>query len=130
MLALRDDDTAQVGQRRVVLAEALVAFVVDEGDDCSRVAQPVLELGPRPPRVERNDHCARGRGGPEGDRPLGEVAHRDRDAVALSHAEVVDEAMGERCGRREVVTEGQRVVLVHEEREVAVGPALLEHRPQ
>ena len=95
-----------------------------------RVAEPVLELGPRPPRVEGHDDRAGSSRRPERDRPVGEVAHRDRDTVALAHTEVVDESVSERGDRGEVLSEGERLVFVHEEGEVAVGEALLEHRAE
>ena len=61
--------------------------------------QSVLQLLGRPPRVERHDDGAREDGAPERDDPLGEVARRDGDAVALGDA-VSDEAVGQRRGDR------------------------------
>ncbi len=82
------------------------------------------------PSVQRRHHRADGRTGPERDRPFGQVAHGDDDAVTLFHPVLVSEHAGERRGRAPVTLEGQP--LLFEDDEVAFAPlaAGVEHGAQ
>ena len=92
-----------------MLGDPLGPFEVGDQHLAARVGQAVRQLRTRPPRVERDDHCAGGGGAPERDAPLGEVAHGDRHPIARPDAVVVDEAAGERRGRRGVGAERDAV---------------------
>ena len=113
-----------------MLPQPVGPFAVAEDDLGPAVTQPVLELGARPPGVQRDDHAAGGGRRPERDRPLREVAHCDRHTVALPDAEAVDQRAGEGGRGPVVLGEAQLLVLVDDEGGLAVGPAQLEDRPQ
>ena len=69
----------------IVARYPLMSFVIDDQDLRTRIAQAVIELAAGPPGVERNDDRADRDTGKERDGPLGQIAHRQRNAVALSH---------------------------------------------
>ncbi len=95
-----------------VLAETLPALGVDDRELGARVLEAVLELGAGPPRVQRGHDRAGERRGPERDRPLGQVPHDDRDAVAFLHP-VGDQARREPRNRPPVRVEGHPLLVVH-----------------
>ncbi len=94
------------------------------------VAHAVGQLGLRPPGVERYGDRPRRQHGRERDHPLRIVAHRHGHPVALAHAVLLDQAVGEGGGAAEVVLERDVLVLVHEEDLLAVEPAHLQQRPE
>ena len=110
--------------------EAFEPLAVDEHHSRPAVAEPVLELGCRPPRVEGHDDRTRDCGRPEGQGPFGVVAHRDGDPVALLDAEVGGQPPSQRGDLTVVLVERRAFVLVDEERRVAVQPAQLEDASQ
>ena len=63
------------------------ALVVGEQHGHARVAQRVVELPARPPRIQRHHDRAVQRGAPERDDVFGEIPHRDPDPVARAHTE-------------------------------------------
>ena len=77
---------------------------------------------------------------PERDAPLREVAHGDRHPIARSDTVVFDEASGERCGGRGVISERDpiertgdgawRLGVVDEELDISVGAAEVEQLAQ
>ena len=118
-----DHHGAEVGELGQMRRQAVEAGRVDEGHLGARVGQAVVELGARPPRVER-DHDAAGRGRPpEGHGPLGQVAHGDGDPVAELDPEPVPQRPGDRGGDAEVLLVGGPLVLVDEVVAGRRGPA-------
>ena len=126
---------------RQVWREPLEALAVEEQHLAAGVGDRVLELGPEPPRVQRDRDRAERHRRPEAHHPLRVVAHADGDAVALADAvlgasqaaspatiaevlgvrralAVVDEevAIAERGGRREEVAHRRRGALEHAQR--------------
>ena len=106
------------------------ALLVGEEEGCSRVTEPVGQLGPGPPGVEGHDDGAHRDRRPEGDHPLGQVAHGDGHPVALGDPEPVDEGVGQGGHRREVLGERDPLVLVDQEVLVPVEGGQLEHGPE
>ena len=92
------------------------------------VDQPVLHLLGLPQRVEADGDRADRRHGHEAHDPLGVVAHRDRDAVALADPVAVDQQPPDAAGRRVGLLVAVALVVVDEERQVAA--VLGEQRPQ
>ena len=107
----RDQHMLQIGQRLIMVDHALMPPAIDDEDLRTRIGQPVLELGARPPRVERHHNRADAGGRKERDRPFGHVAHRQRDAVALPHAERL-QVPGQRRHRPEIGVIGDALVLM------------------
>ncbi len=125
-----DHHRPQVGELGQVRRQALEARRVDEGDLGARVGQSVVELGARPPRVERHDHAAGHGRAPERHGPLGEVAHGDGDPVAELDAEAAAQPTGDGGRDAEVLLVGGALVLVDEIVGVAVPAGQLEDHAQ
>jgi hypothetical protein len=64
-----------------------MAFIVGDQDPGTRVGETIGHLRPRPPRVQWHHHRPDRRRCEERDRPFGQIAHRQRDAVARSDAQ-------------------------------------------
>ncbi len=102
--------------------DALPAFDVADQQPGPRMAKPVAELRPRPPRVERHHDRTETGNREQDDGPLGQVAHRQCDAVALADAESA-KVRGERGRGAEPAFIGHALVLEDEEGRVAVSGA-------
>ena len=122
----RDDDAARGRARRERSAEALGALARRRTTTFGRSrSRPYSSSGAVHHAFSGTTTAPAAAARPEGDRPLGEVAHRDGDAVALLARR------SRRCSRWASVAARRgsarrsvsRVVLVDEERRVAVGPA-------
>ncbi len=92
------------------------------GDHHGRLAvvQRVRQLLRLPPGVQRHGDQAGGLRGPEGDLPLGEVAHRDHHPVAGAQPVRAQQVVGEGGGPRVVAGEGEDAAGGDQERAVAV----------
>ena len=112
-----------------MLGDALIAFGVDHRDLCASIRQPILDLSASPPRIERRDDRAAQRSREKCDWPLGQIAHHDRDAIALHDALLLQLVRKCEHGPREGV-ERRPLVLVHKKRTVPETAADLEHMPQ
>ena len=111
-------------EHRVVSVETLEALAVGEEHGRFAIGDAEGEFVPVPERVDRDrDRAGVGRG-EERDRPLGDVAHRDRDTVALPDAEVLHERPGHL--ERTVPVLAVREALVAQHEEVAIR---IERRP-
>jgi hypothetical protein len=104
-------------------------FLVYEHDRRPGVLQAVDQLLGRPPGVDRHGDGPDGDRRPEGHRPLGEVARRDRDPVAVRNSEF-DQSMRERGDDPVVLLEGEALVLVDEEIPRCVHHRHVEDDPQ
>ena len=115
----RDDRAARAGSARSSCTRSKRSPSADQQLRAA-VGDAVTQLGAGPPAVERNEHRAdRGRRHVR-DRATPVVAHRQRDPVALAHAEVVHEPVREVRGA--LLDVGERVALV------LVDPASRAHR--
>jgi hypothetical protein len=74
------------GAVRQVLENSVQPFGIDDGDPGAGICEAILQLRARPPRVQRRDDGAEAGGSEEGHRPFRQVAHDQRDAVALADA--------------------------------------------
>ena len=124
------DHGAEVGQAAEDRADPLHALAVDEGHLGAGVLEPVAQLLAAPPRVQRDDDGPGQGGAPERHHPLRDVAHDDGDAVALLHAELVAQAVGQGAGDPVVLGEGRPLVLVDEEHGVPVPERHVHDGPQ
>ena len=103
-------------------SEAVQAGRVDEGHFGPRVGQAVVELGARPPRVERYHHAAGHGRSPKGHGPLREVAHGDGDPVTELDPEPVPQGVGDGGSDAKVLLIGGALVLVDEVVAITVAP--------
>ena len=78
---------SSAGKAGPVRLDPLPARGVGDQQPGARIGEAIFELGPGPPGVERDRDRAERGDGEEGDRPFGQVDHRDRDPVALADAE-------------------------------------------
>ena len=124
-----DVDLLEVRQFVQVRGDALQPLVVHEGDPGPGVGQAVLELGSRPPSIQRRDDRTGEDAGVEGHRPFGQVAHDHRDPVALADP-VRLELAGQGDGGAGKGLVGRAVVLVDQELPRPEGPAVQEDVPQ
>ena len=125
-----DDDGLEVLEPAGDGPDALGPLGVDEDHLGTRVLEAVTQLLAAPPRVERHDDGAAEAGRPEGHDPLGQVAHDDCHPVALLDAEGGVQPVGQAAGDAVVLGERGALVLVDEERLVAVGEGHIEHDAQ
>src|ERR1022692_1126939 len=95
--------------------QPIQALLVREQDLRAAVPQAVFHFHGLPQRIQRHrDSADRGRGG-ESEHPFGVIAHGDGDAIALGHAELVLENMGDTSRRRVGLGERESFILVDEE---------------
>jgi hypothetical protein len=111
-------DRDERGIDRVDRLDARQALLVADDDRAAGVVRRVLDLIGDPPGVERHSDRAHRGDGDERRDPLGVVAHRDADAIALRHAQFVHERMADLAGLAQHV--GHRPPFVLED-DVVVG---------
>ena len=80
-----DEYAAQTRQLRAERGDPLPPLVIGDQHGGARILQAIGQFLARPPGVERHGDGAGHGDGEEGDDPFGQVAHRQRDAVALLH---------------------------------------------
>ena len=112
----------QIGQFACMRRDALPALLVADQQFRAGIRQAIAEFRTGPPCVERHDDRADRGGGEEGDRPFGQVAHRQCDPVALGHAQFL-QMMGQSGDGAEPAVEGDALILVHNEFAVAMRAA-------
>ena len=110
--------------------DALQPLAVDEEHTRLAVVEGVRELAGGPPGVQRNGDQARQLGGPEGDLPLGVVAHGDHGAVAGPQSVHVHEPAGESGRLGEELPVGEPPAPGDQEGRVPVGPGRLDELTQ
>ena len=82
----RYPDGGEVGQRIAQRRDPLIALTIADQQPRARIVEAITQLLRLPPGIERHGDRAYAGDGEEGDRPFGQVAHRDGDAIALPHA--------------------------------------------
>ena len=119
----------QLRQRGIMRRQPRMPLVIADQHLRARVLQPVFQLRARPPGVERDaDRADRGRG-EEGDRPFGQVAHRQRDAVPLPHPQP-GQLVGERHRRAMAGGVGDALVLIDRQQPLAMTDRRLQQEAQ
>ena len=101
-------------RRPAVRDHAFEPLFVEERDHRAGVLQRVVQLGTRPPRIQRHDDRAVERRTPERHDELGQVPHRDRDPVAGPDAERRLQFAGEAERSTAHVAERQPLLVVDE----------------
>ena len=77
----------QPRQLRAMGNDALPPVGIGDQDMCATIRQSEGQFVALPPGVERHRDRAENRGGEQGDRPFGQIAHGNRHAVPLAHAQ-------------------------------------------
>jgi hypothetical protein len=77
----------QPRQFRTMGNDALPPVGIGDQDMCAAIRQSEGQFVALPPGVERHRDRAENRGGEQGHRPFGQVAHGNRHAVPLAHAQ-------------------------------------------
>ena len=124
-----DHHAFQVGQRGIMVLQPLVALPVDERDLRARVGEAIFQLAAGPPGVQRHDDRTDRSRREEDHRPFGQVAHRQRHAVALADAVVV-QPVRQMGGRAIIGLIGDALVLIDGEVAVAIGAHQLRQHAQ
>ncbi|MCY1228230.1 hypothetical protein D9M68_675190 [compost metagenome] len=112
-----------------MLQDAVEPLGIDDGHAAAGIGQAVFQLGAGPPRVQRRHDRACEQRAVERHRPLRQVAHRQRHAVALAHA-VAHQRVCQRDGRAPEGIVGNALVLVDHEGAVAEGTGRVEQVAQ
>ena len=122
--ALRPADEGEAQRRAGVemRLQPLEPLGVEHGEPRAGIGEDEFELGASAPGVERHGDGAGEDRSEEGDRPFRQVAHPDRDAVALGDAERL-QLMGENHRRPREGLESGALALVDEESPAGEGAA-------
>ena len=127
-LAAAHDNLFECGERGTVRGDSRQPFVIADQHLGARIGDPIGQFGPGPPRVERHaDRPNRGRR-KERHRPFGQVAHRQRNAIALGHAAAA-QMLRQRRNRTMPGIITDPLVLVDKESAVAIRAPLRSARP-
>ena len=125
-----DGDQAHAGDLTQVRQQTFQALAVDEGHLGAGILDAIDEVRPQAPGVERRHHRADRLSGPEGQRPLRQIAHGDDDAVALPHAVALGKDAAQGAGGPEVGVIGLALVAIDNELARAPGAAEVEDLAQ
>ena len=123
-----DDHPFQRGKVCVEFLQPDMALAVDDQHPRARIAQAVFQLGSRPPRIERHHDRADRHRREKGDGPFGQIAHRQRDPIALADAER-HQMHGERGGGAVMRLVAHPLVLVYHEQPIGMATARLQQIP-
>ena len=117
-----DEDALELGTIVQMFRQPPEPLAIDDRDLRAGIEEPVFDLRPGPPGIERSGDAAGEQAAEEGDRPFRKVAHGDGDAVALADAGLLQRrGDGERGARERLIA--RALVAIDDERALAVGAA-------